>query len=479
MVKNKNATLIVVSALAAALSFFVLCALWLRSYARDELYFVMPEGEEVSLEYGSGYVDEVRACIFIPILEKELSLPVSREGEVDMHSLGSYTLRYTANVLGHICTAERTIRVVDTTPPRISLKNQEAYQADWMEGYQEEGYEAYDACDGDLTAQVEVQKEEEHVVYTVKDSSGNIATASREIQYNGNKPVIRLNGGEHLVLCPLPWYQDPGFAATDVNGLDYSPYVKIQGQVNSAVPGDYELEYSLTNPRGESVTAVRRVTVCMSEAAGVAPAGEKIIYLTFDDGPGPYTDALLSLLDAYGAKATFFFTGNGQRYNDCIRKAYQAGHGIGVHTYCHNYGKIYASEESFFTDFLAMQQLIYAQTGEYARLYRFPGGSSNTVSRFNPGIISRLSGGLESMGYRYFDWNVNSGDADGANTAEKVAANIISGCAARQRSVVLQHDIKAFSVEAVETVLIWGKENGYQFCALNAASPTAHHAIAN
>ena len=215
------------------------------------------------------------------------------------------------------------------------------------------------------------------------------------------------------------------------------------------------------------------------DAAYLGDTSKKVIYLTFDDGPGPYTSWLLDILAEYDVEATFFVTGAASDYNSLIGRAYREGHSIGVHTYSHNYYDIYSSEQAFFNDFNAVQELIYQQTGSYTRLCRFPGGSSNTVSRFNPGIMSRLGPGLESMGYRYFDWNVNSRDAEGARSASAVAENIIRGCHGKNCAVVLQHDIKAFSVEAVEQVLIWGLENGYSFLPLDVSSPVTHHDIAN
>ena len=94
----------------------------------------------------------------------------------------------------------------------------------------------------------------------------------------------------------------------------------------------------------------------------------------------------------------------------------------------HEYKSIYASADAYFEDLLTMQQLIYDLTGVQTYLMRFPGGSSNTVSSFNSGIMSRLAYALESMGYQYFDWNVNSRDAEGARSASAVAENIIRGC---------------------------------------------------
>ena len=245
------------------------------------------------------------------------------------------------------------------------------------------------------------------------------------------------------------------------------------------MPGSYELTYSITNDRGDMASAKRRVNVVAAERPEVKKPERKTIYLTFDDGPGPYTEQLLDILSEYGAKATFFVTGTDTRYSDMIGRAYREGHSIGVHTYTHDYNSIYSSEQAYFDDFNAVEQLIYEQTGSYTSLFRFPGGSSNTVSRFNPGIMSRLAAAMENMGYRYFDWNVSSGDAGETTVTSQVAENIIAGCSGKTAAVVLQHDIKNYSVNAVETVLIWGTSNGYSFEALDMTSYEAHHGIAN
>lgn len=155
------------------------------------------------------------------------------------------------------------------------------------------------------------------------------------------------------------------------------------------------------------------------------------------------------------------------------------GHSIGVHTASHNYYDIYSSEEAFFADYDTAQEMILRQTGEYTQLSRFPGGSSNTVSSFNPGIMSRLTQAVTDMGCKYFDWNVSSGDAGGTTDTNTVYKNIINGCSEHKTSIVLQHDIKDYSVAAVEKVIIWGLENGYTFRPLELTSPGSHHAIAN
>jgi Predicted xylanase/chitin deacetylase len=224
---------------------------------------------------------------------------------------------------------------------------------------------------------------------------------------------------------------------------------------------------------------VRHVTVVPVSLPTEVKPSEKTIYLTFDDGPSPYTAKLLDVLDRYGAKATFFVTAQDPRYYDQIGRAYRAGHTIGVHTTSHNYNTIYSSEQAFFEDFFNMEEVIKQQTGSYTKIFRFPGGSSNTVSNFNPGIMTRLTQAMNNMGYQFYDWNVYSGDAGETSKTTQIAKNIKEGCAEHKVSVVLQHDIKDYSVAAVESVLIWGRDNGYTFKALQLDSPAMHHGVNN
>ena len=74
---------------------------------------------------------------------------------------------------------------------------------------------------------------------------------------------------------------------------------------------------------------------------------------------------------------------------------------------------------------------------------------------------------------------MDSKDAGGARTAQQVFENVKAGVSTRKSSVVLQHDIKEYSVDAVEMILQWGLENGYTFRALDPSSPGCHHKIAN
>ena len=126
-----------------------------------------------------------------------------------------------------------------------------------------------------------------------------------------------------------------------------------------------------------------------------------------------------------------------------------------------------------------MQEIITGFTGKKPMLVRFPGGTSNTVSKFNPGIMTRLTKALTEKGFRYCDWNVDSKDAGGAKTEEEVFNNVIKGIGKKSYSIVLQHDTQGFSVRAVEKIIVWGIVNGYSFWNLTDGASVIHHGAKN
>ena len=149
---------------------------------------------------------------------------------------------------------------------------------------------------------------------------------------------------------------------------------------------------------------------------------EKIVYLTLDDGPSDNTQAVLDILDKYNAKATFFVTGEMPEYKDMIKAAYDKGHTIGMHTYSHDYAKVYASVDAYFQDLDQIGQMVQEEIGYVPCFIRFPGGSSNTVSKkYTAGIMSTLVQEVQNRGYQYYDWNGSSGDGSVRTTEELVA----------------------------------------------------------
>lgn len=304
-------------------------------------------------------------------------------------------------------------------------------------------------------------------------------------------PLLTLQGGDLIVVPMGSAYEDPGFTATDGNSTDLSASVTVSPIVDVNTPGIYQQVYSVTNKHGLSATAERTVYVCNPammpkniQGTPLATGGiaieqtGKVIHLTFDDGPGVHTPRLLNTLKKYNAKATFFVVNTA--YLDIISRTAAEGHTVGIHTYSHNYSQIYANDNTYLADLEAIQKEIQKHTGTKAMLMRFPGGSSNTVSAsYNQGIMSRLTEMLPKLGYTYFDWNVDSQDATGTQTPQTIFENVVSGIGQREYSVVLQHDIHKYSVDAVEKILVWGICNGYRFEALTADSPTCHHPVFN
>ena len=111
---------------------------------------------------------------------------------------------------------------------------------------------------------------------------------------------------------------------------------------------------------------------------------------------------------------------------------------------------------------------------------RFPGGSSNSISRrYSPGIMTTLTQAVQDAGFQYFDWNVSSGDAGETTKTDEVYDFVISGVQQHRVSIVLQHDIHYYSVAAVEKILRWGNRNGYKFLPLRENSPGFHQDLLN
>lgn len=381
---------------------------------------------------------------------------------------------------GNAGEAVREIVYDDREAPTITLEGDTVMEVEIGTEVPEPGYTALDDCDGDITAQVTRTQEGEVVRYTVKDSYGNECTAERTIRFvDRTPPVITLSGDQELWMQAGQTFVDPGYSAMDNGDGDMTGAVTVSGSINPYHAGDYTLTYTATDAAGNCAEAGRTVHVePIRQPDQVEPDG-KVIYLTFDDGPGAYTEQLLDVLAEYNVKATFFVTAANADYQWLIGKASREGHGIGLHTYSHKYDSIYASEDAYFDDLDQMQAVVEEETGQRTTMIRFPGGSSNTVSKFNPGIMTKLAQDVTDMGYQYYDWNVLSGDAGETTDTETVAQNVIDGVSGRRVSIVLQHDIKSFSVDAVEKIIVWGLSNDYTFLPLTPESPTAHHGINN
>jgi peptidoglycan-N-acetylglucosamine deacetylase len=434
-----------------------------------------------TIEYGDTYTEQGATAAFNTPASKNVPLNVTIKGSVDSSKLGTYHIHYKAKKGIFSVQKSREVKIVDTKAPIIELNKIDGYYPKTGETYQEEGFTATDNYDGDITSKIKRTEDKNVITYTVSDSSGNKTSVQRTIEYNdGIAPTITLNGDSDITIKAGTRFEDPGCTAKDSHGNDISDSVSVSDNISTYRAGTYTITYSVTDKFGNKASIDRTVTVEAVKQTATTSSGNKVVYLTFDDGPGAHTQQLLDILDKYNVKVTFFVTNVNSGYENMIAKEAAAGHTVAIHSASHDYKKIYSSVDAYFADLNEMSDIIYAQTGQRPKLIRFPGGSSNTVSlKYCSGIMTTLTKAVTDQGYKYFDWNVSSGDAGGTTSTEEVYQNVVNGMKSHNVSVVLQHDIKGFSVNAVERIIQWGLANGYTFLPLTTSTEDVHHGVNN
>ncbi len=193
---------------------------------------------------------------------------------------------------------------------------------------------------------------------------------------------------------------------------------------------------------------------------------EGTIYFTFDDGPSQYTYSFLEYLKKHNVKATWFVVPSREQWNmDALKAIADQGHTIGVHSYTHDYKKIYASVEAYLEDFHEAWSIIREATGQTPQLFRFAGGSNND---FNVDTRDAIIKEMTRRGFRFYDWNVDSGDVDGA-TWQDMYNSIPRDCRNLKRPIILMHDSAGTknALYVFEDVLKLLIGEGYKFDALH------------
>ena len=438
----------------------------IRSVKENSLVVSCPD--TLVVEYGSTDDEaDINETIKKNVLgKKDNKTDIEIEGNVDVTKLGKYDIKIVASKKKKHISRKVAVKVVDTQAPVISLSGDTEITIEAGSNYEEAGFSAVDNYDGDITDKVETSAEvdtytkgDTTIVYSVKDSSGNEAFTERVIHVEDTTaPQISLTGGEVYYIRMGDTYNEPGYTAVDICDGDVTDKVSVSGNVDTANAGKYTVTYNVSDNCGNESEVQRTVKVVAPMSDDAVNPGYKVVYLTFDDGPGPYTEKLLDILDRYNVKATFFVTNGKPDYQNLIAQEAQRGHTVAIHSASHDYAKIYQSVD----------------------LVRFPGGSSNTISKkYCYGIMSQLVCAVEERGFRYCDWNVSSGDAGGTTSTSQVVANVIEGIKSNNVSVVLQHDIKNFSVDAVEQIIQWGLSEGYTFLPMTSTTPMSHHGVNN
>ncbi len=194
---------------------------------------------------------------------------------------------------------------------------------------------------------------------------------------------------------------------------------------------------------------------------------EHTVYLTFDDGPSARTDQILATLAEKDVRATFFVVGHSDEADLArMRQIVAQGHTVGMHSYSHDYGKIYASVDAFLDDFYRNFCQIREVTGVTPTAFRFPGGS---VNGYNKTVRRAVVAEMERRGFVPYDWNVTSGDAaaGGART-DQVFGNIVNQSIGQSRCIVLCHDSapKRTTAEALGAVIDELRAMGFGFAPI-------------
>lgn len=184
------------------------------------------------------------------------------------------------------------------------------------------------------------------------------------------------------------------------------------------------------------------------------PRNEKVIYLTFDDGPIPnVTDFVLKTLKVFNAKATFFCIGdNITKHPDVFERVKNDGHAIGNHTFNHLKGWI-TDDETY------IQNTLKCQAITQTNLFRPPYG------RIKKSQISNLKSKISNL--EIVMWDTLSGDFDINLSPESCYHNVIKH--AGNGSIIVFHDsLKAAErlEYALPRVLKYFSEKGFTFSTL-------------
>ena len=390
---------------------------------------------------------------------KDISSQVKVSGKVDSSRLGSYPITYQVTSHGMSTIKTRIVKVVDSKAPQIEFltDNKELYICPDTK-YLYDDYKAIDNYDGDITDQVKVKEIGNVMKYQVKDSSGNQTVVERKVLYKDiEKPSLTLDTPT-IMLMKGEAFTDSTYQVKD----NCSSHVKVSvsGNVDTNQVGEYERVFKAKDDYGNVTKKIQKVIV-------MEPVKKGVIYLTFDDGPrSGTTDIILNILKEKGVKATFFVTSSGP--DDLIKREFDEGHSIGLHTASHNYSSIYSSSDAYFDDLKIVSDRVERITGQKPSLLRFPGGSSNTISKhYSVGIMSYLTKEVINRGYRYYDWNIDSRDAEGGRfSASQIASFVTSKLSHDKVNMVLMHDVKVTTKDALASIIDYGLANGYSFEAI-------------
>lgn len=414
---------------------------------------------------------------------------------VNRQKIGDYKVKYELDTLIGTYSAESNIKVVDTKAPNITLEGEENYYISYLGDFKEPGYSAIDEYDGDLTGSVKVTKVEIDdnrfdIKYEVSDLSGNVAVKTRIItRVDDVPPVLTLNGSEEEHVYLYDDYEEKGAKANDEKEKDLTDKIIISGNVDTSKEGTYIVTYKVVDHDGNEVKKERKVIVekqplssLQEQAQNGSNGGKKgEIYLTFNGGPSTQTtQKILDILSEKNVEATFFISNYDLQKEKIVKREYEDGHTVAMLGDSDKYNEIYKSEEAYMESLTKLQEKIEHSIGYKPTIMRFIEGSSNNVSKFNKGIMTRLTKLVLEKGYRYFDWNISAGDEESNATSKNIYNNVVSELSKSKQNVILMHDTSDTKLlEALGDIIDYGLQNGYKFSKITETTPLVTHKVNN
>ncbi len=203
---------------------------------------------------------------------------------------------------------------------------------------------------------------------------------------------------------------------------------------------------------------------------------KKRAYLTFDDGPSDQTEKILKILREKNVKATFFVVGKeGEYAKKVYRKIIADGNALGLHSYSHDYSEIYSSIEKYKKDLEKLQIYLKKVTGREIKIYRFPGGSSNSIAKIN---LEQCASYLREKGITYYDWNALNDDAVCFENPPKILnEKIMADVRGKNTVIILMHDLHECSatVDALPSLIDELKKDGYEILPITKKTRPIQH----
>ena len=460
------------------LKWLIILVSWFLIIFTNYLMFpklILNGSKEITINYNEKY-SELGYKAYI--LSHDISNNIITNNNVKNGTLGTYYVNYSLKYGLITIRKIRIVHIIDNIPPVIEGLEDEITICpnDQVEDIE---YKVTDEYDGDITESAINNYLDNKMIITAKDKSNNQIIKEITIKKEDTqKPTITLKGNTTMYLTYGTSYLEPGYTASDNCDGDITDRVEVTGSVSTSI-GTYKLTYSVTDNSGNKETVTRTITIRNNNLYNSGTIGNGTIYLTFDDGPNNgTTNVILDILKETGVKATFFVTCNGP--DSLIKRMYDEGHTVALHTASHNYSYIYSSIDNYFADLNKVSDRVKNITDIDSKIIRFPGGSSNTVSRnYSYGIMTTLTNMVLEKGYRYFDWNVDAMDASSARSSSDVYNNVTRNLSKNRSNVVLMHDIKAITRDALRNIIKYGQSQGYTFSRIENDTYMIRHGVNN